>query len=191
MVMDPLASNVLRRFLAFKYKPKESKQSKVDRLMRLIREKTGISRGQAEDIADAIIRNRELDRLALQKNWPMYGGVIEGPSGTLSVEDIRVARLILPTSRPDAPITHFPKPTPLPEMPTEAELDKAERRLRQTERNEHSTVRPGLKNQDRSQNVKRLLHKMELDIASGRLNERDLYDTIVNYHLLKRHKPTA
>jgi len=87
--VDPLAATVFRRFLAFKYEPKESKQSKVDRLMRLIREKTGIGRGPAEDIADAVIRNRDLDRLAFQKQWPMREGVIEGPQGTLGIDAVR------------------------------------------------------------------------------------------------------
>jgi hypothetical protein len=87
--VDPLTSTVLRRFLAFKYEPKESKQSKVDRLMRFIREKTGIGRGPAEDIADAVIRNRDLERLALQKSWPMQGGVIEGPKGTLGIPAVQ------------------------------------------------------------------------------------------------------
>lgn len=92
--MDPLAPQVLRRFLAFKYEPKESKQHKVDRLMRLIREKTGIGRGVAEDLADAVIRNRDLDRLAVQKNWPIQDGMIVGPQGTLSVDAVRAALLI-------------------------------------------------------------------------------------------------
>lgn len=89
--MNPITEAVYRRFLAFKYEPKESKQSKVDRLMRLIREKTGISRGAAEDIADAVIRNRDLERLSFQKHWPMQDGVIEGPQGTMSVDSVRAA----------------------------------------------------------------------------------------------------
>jgi hypothetical protein len=84
----PTAANVVRRFLAFKYQPKESKKSKVDRLMKFIREETGVGRGVAEDIADAIIRGRDLDRLAVQKRWPLEDGVIEGPKGTLSVKDV-------------------------------------------------------------------------------------------------------
>jgi len=55
---------------AFKYEPKESKQSKVKSLMRLITDSTGINRATAEDVANAIIRNRDLRSLAIQKNWP-------------------------------------------------------------------------------------------------------------------------
>jgi len=88
-MVNPITEAVYRRFLAFKYQPKESKQSKVDRLMKLIREKTGIGRGPAEDIADAVIRNRDLERLALQKRWPMQDGVIEGPAGTMSVSEVQ------------------------------------------------------------------------------------------------------
>lgn len=50
--------------------------------MRAILDHTGIARGVAEDIADAIIRNRDLVRLAIQKGWPVFEGLIEGPRGT-------------------------------------------------------------------------------------------------------------
>jgi len=92
------AQRVVDRFLAerskyrvaFKYEPKESKQSKVRRLMRMISDYTGIGRGVAEDIADAIIRNRNLLALAVQKNWPMNEeGMIEGPHGAVFVNEIR------------------------------------------------------------------------------------------------------
>lgn len=85
-----MSQRVAKRFReGFKYEPKEKKQTKVDRLMRFIRERTGVSRGVAGDIADAVVRNRELDRLALQKGWPMQDGVIEGPSGTLPISEIK------------------------------------------------------------------------------------------------------
>lgn len=87
--MDPVARRVASRF-AFKYEPKEKKQTKVDRLMREIREATGVSRGIAEDIADALVRGRDLRALALQKNWPMNDGIVEGPKGTLDVETLSV-----------------------------------------------------------------------------------------------------
>lgn len=76
---------------AFKYVPKEKKKSKVDRLTKLIREKTGLGRGTAEDIADAVVRGRNTDALAVQKKWPVEGGEIEGPKGTLSVQKVRDA----------------------------------------------------------------------------------------------------
>lgn len=82
-------SRVARRYLAYKYDPKEKKQSKVDRLMRVIRDATGLSRGVSEDIADAVVRNREVERLAVQKGWPLEGGVIEGPAGTIKLEDVQ------------------------------------------------------------------------------------------------------
>jgi hypothetical protein len=89
------AEKVVARFLeareAFRYEPKESKKSKVNRLMRLILSHTGIGRRVAEDIADAIIRNRDLARLAIQKGWPLDRDIIEGPRGVFPVEAARAA----------------------------------------------------------------------------------------------------
>lgn len=85
--MDPIARRVAERF-SFKYVPKEKKQHKVDRLMKAIRDATGVSRGIAEDIADAIVRKRNLSALAVQKNWPVENGVVEGPSGTLDLSTL-------------------------------------------------------------------------------------------------------
>lgn len=87
--MPTIAERVARRFLTFKYEPKEKKQSKVDRLMRVIREKTGVSRGVSEDIADAIVRGREVARLAIQKGWPIQDDEIVGPNGTLTLTEVR------------------------------------------------------------------------------------------------------
>ena len=70
---------------SFKYEPKESKKSKVEKLMHSIREATGISKGMAEDIADAIVRGREVLRLAIQKGWPIEDGQITGPKGNMAV----------------------------------------------------------------------------------------------------------
>ena len=70
---------------SFKYEPKESKKSKVEKLMHVIREATGISKGMAEDIADAIVRGREVLRLALQKSWPIEDGQIVGPKGSIAI----------------------------------------------------------------------------------------------------------
>jgi len=82
------ARRVALRF-AFKYVPKEKKKAKVDRLTKVIREKTGIGRGTAADIADAIVRNRDVERLARQKSWPVEGDTIEGPKGTMTFQAIR------------------------------------------------------------------------------------------------------
>jgi hypothetical protein len=76
--------------LSFRYQPKESKESKIDRLTHLITKVTGIGRRIAEDIADAIIRNRNLLQLAVQKHWPMNEeGFVEGPHGALHINEIR------------------------------------------------------------------------------------------------------
>lgn len=85
-----MALRVASRFMtAFKYQPKEKKKSKVDRLTKFIREKTGLGRGQAQDIADAIVRGRNLEALALQKSWPVEDGQIEGSKGSLSLTEVR------------------------------------------------------------------------------------------------------
>lgn len=71
------------------YKFKEKKQTKVDRLSKEIREATGVSRGMAEDIADAIVRKRDLDALALQKGWPTdSNGYLEGPKGSIDLSSL-------------------------------------------------------------------------------------------------------
>ncbi len=84
-----ISARVLRRFLAFKYDQKEKKETKVKRLAETIREKTGLGRGQAEDIADAIVRGREVERLAIQKSWPIENGTLTGPKGEISLSDLR------------------------------------------------------------------------------------------------------
>jgi len=85
-----IAERVARRYVeSFKYEPKEKKQSKVDRLMRHIREVTGVSRGVAGDIADALVRGRDVPRLAIQKGWPIEGDAIIGPEGSLDMADAR------------------------------------------------------------------------------------------------------
>ena len=85
--MDPLARRVALRW-AFKYVPKETKQRKVEKARDLIHQTTGLSRGVSESIADAYVRGRDVDGLAIQKNWPIEHGVIEGPSGTLRLDDL-------------------------------------------------------------------------------------------------------
>jgi hypothetical protein len=87
--MESLAERVVRRFMAFKYEPKETKKTKAERLMKLIRDKTGLSKGQSEEIADIIVRGRDLEALALQKNLPVTDGTIEGPKGSLSVSEVK------------------------------------------------------------------------------------------------------
>jgi len=69
---------VARRF-AFKYGPKETKQTKVEKAKKLIADKAGVSKGVAEAIADALVRGRDVIRLAIQKGWPIdEDGVING-----------------------------------------------------------------------------------------------------------------
>ena len=85
--MDPLSRRVAAR-VAFKYEPKEKKEHKVERLMKILRDATGLSKGQSLAICDAFVRGREVDRLALQKGWPITDGVVEGPSGTMRLEDL-------------------------------------------------------------------------------------------------------
>lgn len=87
--MDPIARRVALRW-ALKYVPKETKQHKVERVMKLIRDKTGLSKGTSEAIADAYVRGREVERLALQKNWPITNGIIQGPGGHLKLDEIPI-----------------------------------------------------------------------------------------------------
>jgi uncharacterized protein YoaH (UPF0181 family) len=83
--MDSMAYRV-----AFRYVQKETKQHKVERLAQYLREKTGISSGKASDIADAIVRNRDVEGLAVQKGWPVNeAGRVEGPRGAVSFDEIR------------------------------------------------------------------------------------------------------
>jgi hypothetical protein len=81
--MDPLAKRV-----AFKYVPKETKEHKVERMTKVIRDATGLSKSMSEAIADAFVRGREVERLALQKNWPISNGQIQGPSGALDLASL-------------------------------------------------------------------------------------------------------
>jgi len=70
-VTQASAQNVVRRYLAFKYQPKETKKHKVDRLMEHLRKTTGVSKTLAKEVADAVVRGRDLPRLAVQKGWPV------------------------------------------------------------------------------------------------------------------------
>ncbi len=85
--MDPIARRVAQRW-AFRYEHKEKKEHKVDRLLKEIHQATGLSKAQSESIADAFIRGREVDRLAVQKSWPIQNGVIHGPSGTFDLAKV-------------------------------------------------------------------------------------------------------
>jgi len=85
--VDPLVLRVAAR-VSFKYEPKETKEHKVEKLRDSIRNSTGLSRGMSEAIADAIVRGREVERLALQKNWPIEDGSIIGPSGSLPLQGL-------------------------------------------------------------------------------------------------------
>jgi hypothetical protein len=85
-----LARRIVARFLnSFKYEKKEKKEHKVERFMKAIRDATGISKGQAEDIADAYVRGREVNRLALQKAWPLEEFVVTGPEGTCDLRTLQ------------------------------------------------------------------------------------------------------
>jgi hypothetical protein len=97
-----------------------------------------------------------------------------------------VALHSLPIPRLDRPRDiRFPGPSPIPVV-TEADLEKAEKRMELTELRDLKTMRPGQRGKQDRQNAKRLIHKLEMSIQSGQLNERDMYDAIVNLHLLKR-----
>jgi hypothetical protein len=100
---------------------------------------------------------------------------------------LKSARVELPIPRLEYPfpVQRFPRPSPLPVMPTEAEMEKAEKRLELTQERDRSTVRPRNERQDK-QNIKRTIHKLETAIHSERLNERDMYDAIINLHLLNK-----
>ena len=82
--------NHLASKVAYRFVQKETKKTQVQKLTRIIREGTGISKGKAEDIADAMVRGRDLKVLALQKDWPINEqGDIEGPRGSLSFDDAK------------------------------------------------------------------------------------------------------
>ncbi len=85
--MDPIARRVAQRW-AFRYEHKEKKEHKVERVRDVIRQHTGLSKSMAEAIADAIVRGREVERLALQKNWPVENGALHGPSGMLDLDKL-------------------------------------------------------------------------------------------------------
>jgi hypothetical protein len=87
--MDLIARRVALRW-AFKHVPKETKEHKVERVRDVIREKTGLSKTQSEAIADAYVRGRDVERLALQKNWPIENGTITGPSGSLELSTLPI-----------------------------------------------------------------------------------------------------
>lgn len=86
--MDPLAPRVASRYVAFRYQPKETKEHKVDRLTKVLRDATGLSRGMSESIVDALVRGREVERLAVQKGWPLDGDRITGPAGEMTLEQL-------------------------------------------------------------------------------------------------------
>lgn len=84
-----LARRIALRW-AFKYVPKETKEHKVERVREILRDRTGISKTQAEAIADAFVRGREVERLALQKQWPIDNGIVQGPKGNFALNDLPV-----------------------------------------------------------------------------------------------------
>lgn len=74
--------------VAFKYQQKETKKHRVEKITETIRSRTGIGKSIAESIADAIVRGRDVIRLALQKSWPVEDGILKGPKGTLELSTI-------------------------------------------------------------------------------------------------------
>ena len=83
--MDPLARKVALRF---RDQRGPSKKTKVRDLAKRIQEATGVSKGVSTQIADAFVRGRDVERLAVQKRWPLEHGVIEGPSGQLALTEL-------------------------------------------------------------------------------------------------------
>jgi hypothetical protein len=65
--------------VAYRFQPKETKLTKVEKTKDLLAEKAGISKSLAEKIADAIVRGRDVLRLAVQNGWPIdEDGLING-----------------------------------------------------------------------------------------------------------------
>ncbi len=83
---DDTAERVAKKY---SYKQKETKEHRVDRLKKVLREATGLSGGVSEQIADAYVRGREVERLALQKGWPVEDGVVTGDSGQYDLRDFK------------------------------------------------------------------------------------------------------
>jgi hypothetical protein len=90
MDIDTIARRVVSRYLTVSRSyAKETKEHKAEKLAQRIRNATGLSKGVSEAIADAIVRGRDVLRLAIQKSWPVSeDGIIEGPSGSLSLTQI-------------------------------------------------------------------------------------------------------
>jgi hypothetical protein len=87
-----IALRVAARFMQSYGPPKETKQRRVEKLTDTIRSATGLGRGTAESIADAIIRGRDWLALRIQKNWPIDdSGLLEGPKGTLDLHALPTA----------------------------------------------------------------------------------------------------
>ena len=74
---------------AFKYVPKETKGHKAERVSDHIRKVTGLPPGLSDSIADAFVRGRDVNMLAVPKSWPIDRGVIEGPKGNLSLDSLQ------------------------------------------------------------------------------------------------------
>ena len=96
---DPMVARVVCRFAARQAGYNEKPATKKDRIAEMIRKVTGIGKGIAWDIADALVRKhgdvREILRLALQKAWPVEEGagghpILRGSSGTLDLAEVAV-----------------------------------------------------------------------------------------------------
>ena len=84
--MDPLARKVALRF---RDQRGPSKKTRVRDLAHHIHETTGVSGGVSVQIADAFVRGRDVERLAIGKRWPIQNGVIEGPDGNLALNALQ------------------------------------------------------------------------------------------------------
>lgn len=103
-----------------------------------------------------------------------------------------VLALDLPIPQLEHPFTvRIPRPSPLPAVPSEEDLQKVELQLERAIDRHRRTDRPGLKHRrdgDRPDlhTLKRTINRLQSDIDSGRLNERATYDAIINLHLLNK-----
>lgn len=97
MPQDPMVARVVRRFVARQAGYNEKPATKKERIAETIRKVTGIGKGIAWDIADAIVRKhgdvKEILRLALQKAWPVEEDadghpILQGSAGTLDLAEV-------------------------------------------------------------------------------------------------------
>jgi len=66
--------------------PKRKKDSLKAEMAEVIRKITGLSLSVSGKIADAVVRKRDLDRLALQQDWPVEDGQLTGDKGSIALD---------------------------------------------------------------------------------------------------------